>query len=96
MRYSNLHTHTVFSDGKHTMEENVLSAIEKNMAALGFSDHSFTACDPSYCMQLEQYDAYLATVDRMKAAYSDRLRIFSGAAPGSISTQSSRPSCHRA
>ena len=78
MRYTNLHTHTVFSDGKHTMEENILSAIDKNMASLGFSDHSFTACDPSYCMQLERYDEYLKTVEQMKAAYADRLRVFSG------------------
>ena len=29
MKYSNLHTHTSFSDGLHTVEENILSAIEK-------------------------------------------------------------------
>ena len=34
MRYSNLHTHSTFSDGKHTMEENVLSAIEKEREML--------------------------------------------------------------
>ena len=52
MRYSNLQTHSVFSDGKHSLEENVRSAIEKGMCSLGFSDHSFTPCDTSYCMDL--------------------------------------------
>lgn len=48
MRYSNLHNHSTYSDGKSTMEENIQAAIRKNMHSLGFSDHSFTACDPSY------------------------------------------------
>lgn len=78
MRYSNLHTHSTFSDGKHTLEENVLSAIEKNMISLGFSDHSFTAPDTSYCMKEEQYDAYLETIAVLKAKYSRQISLFSG------------------
>ena len=78
MRYSNIHNHTTFSDGKHTMEENVLSAIEKNMLSLGFSDHSFTACDTSYCMKEEDYSAYLQTICQLKEAYTDKLSIFAG------------------
>lgn len=78
MRYSNLHNHTVFSDGKHTAEENVLSAIEKNMLSLGFSDHSFTACDTSYCMKLEQYDQYLQTIAALKKKYATQLPIYAG------------------
>ena len=78
MRYSNLHTHSVFSDGKHTLEENVRSAIEKDMLSLGFSDHSFTACDPSYCMKLEAYDAYVQEIQRLKDAYADQIRLYAG------------------
>ena len=44
------HVHTVFSDGKDTPEDMVLSAIERGMTAIGFSDHSTTPCDQSYCM----------------------------------------------
>ena len=71
MRYSNLHTHSVFSDGKHSLEENVRSAIEKGMCSLGFSDHSFTPCDTSYCMDLTRYAACRQEIDRLKAAYGD-------------------------
>ena len=35
MRHSNLHTHTVFSDGYYTVEETVLAAIDRNMISLG-------------------------------------------------------------
>lgn len=78
MRYSNLHNHTVFSDGKHTMEENILSAIKKNMLSLGFSDHSFTACDPSYCMKQERYGEYLQTISGLKEKYREQLPIYAG------------------
>ena len=36
----NFHTHTTFSDGKNTPEEMILSAIQKGISILGFSDHS--------------------------------------------------------
>lgn len=78
MRYSNLHTHSNFSDGKHSLEENILSAIEKDMLSLGFSDHSFTACDTSYCMKEEQYADYLRTIGELKAAYADKIALYSG------------------
>ena len=78
MRYSNIHNHSTFSDGKHTMEENILSAIEKNMLSLGFSDHSFTACDTSYCMKEENYTEYLQTIRHLKETYADKLPIFAG------------------
>ena len=37
---TNFHTHSIFCDGKSTLEENVLSAIEKEIKILGFSSHS--------------------------------------------------------
>ena len=78
MGYTNLHTHTNFSDGKHSHRENVLSAIEKGMEALGFSDHSFTPCDTSYCMQQEAYAGYLAVIRELKEEFSHRVRIYAG------------------
>ena len=78
IRFSNLHTHTTFSDGKGTVRENVESAIKKNMLSLGFSDHSFTACDPTYCMPYEKYGEYRAAVRAIKEEYKDRLPIYLG------------------
>ena len=73
MRYANFHTHTLYSDGNHSLEENVLSAIKKNMSILGFSDHSFTACDTSYCMKKEDYETYCKEIRALKEKYADRL-----------------------
>lgn len=78
MHYSNLHTHTTYSDGKHTFEENILSAIEKHMVSLGFSDHSYTPCDTSYCMKLETYSDYVQNVLTLKDTYKDKLPIYLG------------------
>lgn len=78
MRYCGYHTHTTFSDGKHSMEEMVRAAIRLGMPAIGFSDHSFTPCDPSYCMHTEQYPAYLAEMDRLREKYGDQITIMKG------------------
>lgn len=78
MRYSNLHTHTTYSDGKHSPEENVLSAIEKNMLSLGFSDHSFTSNDSSYCMPELHYPEYLQTISNLKQIYGSKIDIYAG------------------
>ena len=78
MRYSNLHTHTTFSDGVGSVKQNVESAISKNMLSLGFSDHSFTACDPSYCMHTDRYKAYIDEVNAAKKEYEGTLPIFLG------------------
>ena len=37
----NLHTHSTFDDGKNTIEETVLSAIEKGFDSIGFSGHAY-------------------------------------------------------
>lgn len=48
------------------------------MLSLGFSDHSFTECDTSYCMKLSDYEPYIAEVSKLKAEYKDRLPVYLG------------------
>ena len=71
MRYSDLHTHTVFSDGICTMEEMVRAAAEKGLISIGISDHSYTDFDLRYCIREEQLPAYHAQLQRLKAAYAE-------------------------
>ena len=78
MRFSNLHTHTTFSDGKGTVRQNIESAISKHMRSIGFSDHSFTACDTSYCMKLSDYGRYCEEVRRLASEYRDHIPVFLG------------------
>jgi len=75
---SNLHTHTVFCDGKNTPEEIVREAIAKGMETIGFSGHSFTPIDTSYCMTEEGTDQYVREIERMCEIYGDRINILCG------------------
>ncbi len=78
MRFSNLHTHSTFSDGKNTPEEIVQSAIEKNFISIGFSDHSHTPCDESYCMMPPAYPAYRSGIQELKARYAGQIDVLLG------------------
>lgn len=78
MKFSSLHTHSTYSDGKGSVRENIESAIRKNLQSIGFSDHSFTACDTSYCMQLSDYAAYEREVRELSREYEDRIPVFLG------------------
>ena len=78
MLNSNLHTHTTFSDGKNTPEEMILTAIGKGFTALGFSDHSYTPFDESYCMKKDRYGDYRAEIAALKEKYRERIEVLCG------------------
>lgn len=78
MAYSTFHNHTTFCDGKHTAEEMVRAAVAAGCPSLGFSGHSYTFFDESYCMSQAGTKAYQAEIARLKAAYAERIRILCG------------------
>ena len=78
MRYSDLHIHTAFSDGVHTIEEMVRAAAEKGLLSIGISDHSYTDFDLRYCIREERLAEYHAEIRRLKALYKDRIEVYAG------------------
>ncbi|MGN1413046.1 MAG: PHP domain-containing protein [Anaerovoracaceae bacterium] len=78
MMKSNLHTHTVWCDGKNTTEEMVRSAIESGFNVLGFSGHSYTSFDESYCMSRENTEIYRQEIRRLADVYRDQIQVFCG------------------
>ena len=78
MIYSNLHTHTVCSDGKHSIRENIESAIKLGMKSLGFSDHCYTYFDTSYCIPKDKVSDYIKEVRALSEEYRDRIEIYLG------------------
>ena len=78
MPLADYHVHTVFCDGKNTPEEVVKAAIEKGMDAIGFSGHSHTAFDASWCMSVDGTAAYRKEIARLKKAYAGKIKIFCG------------------
>lgn len=75
---SDLHIHTSFSDGLHSMEENVQSAIKKGMTGIGFSDHTYTPFDLTYCMTQEKEQAYLPALQQVKKQFEGQIEVYLG------------------
>ncbi len=73
---ANLHTHTVFCDGKNTVDEVVKAALEKGFSAIGFSGHGFTGFDTSYCIKDEA--AYIQAVKTAKETYKGKIEVYLG------------------
>ena len=74
---SNLHTHTIYCDGKNTIEENILYAIDKNFISLGFSGHSYLPFDKA-AMSKENTIKYLEDIKKFKEIYKDKMQIYAG------------------
>ena len=68
-----LHTHTNFCDGKNTPEEMIVAAIQKGMDCIGFSAHSYTIFDQSYCMSQQNTERYKQEIGRLKKIYGDKI-----------------------
>ena len=73
-----LHTHTLYSDGKNTPEEMILAAIERGLDEIGISDHVYTFFDESYCMRAREVEAYKAEIAALKQKYKDRITVRCG------------------
>ena len=73
---ANFHTHSVYSDGADTLTELVEAAIEKGFGALGFSEHSYTYFDESYCMT--DAAGYFDKNEELRADYRGRITILCG------------------
>ncbi|MBO7390848.1 MAG: histidinol-phosphatase HisJ family protein [Clostridia bacterium] len=86
-----LHTHTLYSDGKATPEEMILSAIEKGLDAIGISDHVYTFFDESYCMKKERTGEYLAEIFALKEKYAGKITVKCGVEYDLFSTESTAP-----
>lgn len=76
---ADFHLHTCYCDGKHTPEETVKEAIRRGMTAIGFSVHSYTPFDESYCIPKEKMGEYIDEIGRLKEKYGEKIRILCGA-----------------
>jgi len=74
----NLHTHGTLCDGKYEYEDTVKKAIERGFESIGFSGHSYTPFDTTYCMTPEKTDIYKKRITELKEKYKDSIDIFCG------------------
>ena len=78
MILQNLHTHSVYADGKDTVAEMARAAFNAGFASLGFSEHGITDFDPEYSMSCESAPRYAAEVAAVKSEYLGKMGIFCG------------------
>ena len=74
---SNLHTHTDYSDGKKSVEENVEAAIKLGFVSLGISDHSYCIYD-SGTMKAGVEKEYASHIAELRDKYKGKIDIFTG------------------
>lgn len=74
----NLHTHTVFDDGKNTPAEMAQAALDAGLTSLGFSGHSTLPWENDWSLTPERVTDYLAAVEETKRAFAGRLAVYSG------------------
>lgn len=72
------HVHSCFSDGKHSPEEIILSAIDKKMQVLGFSDHSYTFFDEEVCENMKEQSEYVKNIRALSKKYNDKIAVLCG------------------
>lgn len=73
-----LHTHTVFDDGKSTPMEMAQAALDAGLTSLGFSGHSVLPFPNDWAMTEDTLPRYAAAVAEARAAFAGRLDIFCG------------------
>lgn len=74
---SNLHTHSLYCDGKNTVEEMIQAAIAAGLESLGFSGHCHTGFSIDDC-QITDVDGYFNELDEMRRKYAGVITIFKG------------------
>ncbi|WP_297239031.1 histidinol-phosphatase [uncultured Faecalicoccus sp.] len=73
----NLHTHSIYCDGKDSIDEMVQTAIDKGFTILGFSGHGPCRYD-SVAMKEEDLTKYIEDILDAKEKYKDKIQIFLG------------------
>lgn len=74
---SNLHTHSDYSDGRKTVEENIISAVNCGFISVGISDHSYCAHDPATMKQGKERE-YASLVRELAEKYKGKIDVFTG------------------
>ena len=76
MQNFNLHTHSVYSDGKSQPREIVEEAIRQGLTTLGFSEHSPLPFDNTFSVKSADMPRYVAEIDQLKAEFKDKIDIY--------------------
>lgn len=75
---TNYHSHSSFCDGKSSMEEILLVAIDRGFTHWGVSSHAPVPFENTFAIKPERVQEYLSEFKRLKDIYSDRIHLYLG------------------
>ncbi len=75
---ADFHVHTAFCDGSASPAEMAAAAYRQGLTVLGFSGHSHTFFDESWCMSPAGTEAYREEVARLREVFAGRMEILCG------------------
>ena len=78
MQNFNLHTHSIYSDGKSQPREIVEEAVRQGLTTLGFSEHSPLPFDNNFSVKEADMPRYVAEIAQLKAEFKDKIDICCG------------------
>ena len=78
MQNFNLHTHSIYSDGKSQPREIVEEAVRQGLTTLGFSEHSPLPFDNNFSVKAADMPRYVAEIAQLKAEFKDRIDLYCG------------------
>ena len=76
MQNFNLHTHSVYSDGKSQPREIVEEAVRQGLTTLGFSEHSPLPFDNNFSVKSADMPSYVAEIAQLKEEFKDKIDLY--------------------
>ena len=76
MQNFNLHTHSVYSDGKSQPREIVEEAVRQGLTTIGFSEHGPLPFDNNFSVKSADMPKYVAEVTQLKEEFKDKIDIY--------------------
>ena len=73
-----LHTHSNYCDGKASIEEMVVSAIDKGVKVLGIVTHAYVDFEDFYTIAPNKVGDFLDEVDTLGNKYKDKITLLAG------------------
>jgi len=78
MHLTNLHTHTVYCDGKFCAEDMILAAVKSKFQSIGISTHGPTPFVSDWNIQLDKVEKYIDEINFLKEKYKGIIEVFLG------------------
>ena len=76
MQNFNLHTHSIYSDGKSQPREIVEEAVRQGLTTLGFSEHSPLPFDNNFSVKSADMSRYVAEIAQLKEEFKDKIDLY--------------------